>query len=91
MAKRIDILFGSRIDESGAKKDIQRIKTIFKSYDLKIVPQIDNSVLKEFQRNLKVTIDEATKLKTLTSGFTQNGVKYSVTQKESSANQEMQR
>lgn len=87
MAKRIDILFGSRIDESGAKKDIQRIKTIFKSSDLKIVPQIDNSVLKEFQRNLKVTIDEATKLKTLTSGFTQNGVKYSVTQKESSANQ----
>ena len=72
MAKRIDILFGSRIDESGAKKDIQRIKTIFKSSDLKIVPQIDNSVLKEFQRNLKVTIDEATKLKTLTSGFTQN-------------------
>lgn len=87
MAKRIDILFGSRIDESGAKKDIQRIKTIFKSSDLKIVPQIDNSVLKEFQRNLKVTIDEATKLKTLTSGFTQNGVKYSVTQKESAANQ----
>lgn len=87
MAKRIDILFGSRIDESGAKKDIQRIKTIFKSSDLKIVPQIDNGVLKEFQRNLKVTIDEATKLKTLTSGFTQNGVKYSVTQKESSANQ----
>lgn len=87
MAKRIDILFGSRIDESGAKKDIQRIKTIFKSSDLKIVPQIDNSVLKEFQRNLKVTIDEATKLKTLTSDFTQNGVKYSVTQKESSANQ----
>ena len=87
MAKRIDILFGSRIDESGAKKDIQRIKTIFKSSDLKIVPQIDNSVLKEFQRNLKITIDEATKLKTLTSGFTQNGVKYSVTQKESSANQ----
>ena len=87
MAKRIDILFGSRIDESGAKKDIQRIKTIFKSSDLKIVPQIDNSVLKEFQRNLKVTIDKATKLKTLTSGFTQNGVKYSVTQKESSANQ----
>lgn len=87
MAKRIDILFGSRIDESGAKKDIQRIKTIFKSSDLKIVPQIDNSVLKDFQRNLKVTIDEATKLKTLTSGFTQNGVKYSVTQKESSANQ----
>lgn len=87
MAKRIDILFGSRIDESGAKKDIQRIKTIFKSSDLKIVPQIDNSVLKEFQRNLKVTIDEATKLKTLTSGFMQNGVKYSVTQKESSANQ----
>lgn len=87
MAKRIDILFGSRIDESGAKKDIQRIKTIFKSSDLKIVPQIDNSVLKEFQRNLKVTIDEATKLKTLTSGFTQNGAKYSVTQKESSANQ----
>lgn len=87
MAKRIDILFGSRIDESGAKKDIQRIKTIFKSSDLKIVPQIDNSVLKEFQRNLKVTIDEATKLKTLTSGFTQNGVKYSVTQKESYANQ----
>lgn len=87
MAKRIDILFGSRIDESGAKKDIQRIKTIFKSSDLKIVPQIDNSVLKEFQRNLKVTIDEATKLKTLTSGFTQNGVKYSVTQKESATNQ----
>ena len=87
MAKRIDILFGSRIDESGAKKDIERIKTIFKASDLKIVPQVDNSMLKEFQKNLKVTIDEATKLKTLTSSFTQGGVKYNVSQRESSRGQ----
>lgn len=87
MAKRIDILFGSRIDESGAKKDIERIQTIFKSAGLKIVPQFDNTTLKEFQKNLKVTIDEATKLRTLTSSFTQGGIKYDISQRESSRGQ----
>lgn len=87
MAKRIDILFGSRIDESGAKKDIERIQTIFKSAGLKIVPQFDNTTLKEFQKNLKVTIDEATKLRTLTSSFTQGGIRYDISQRESSRGQ----
>lgn len=87
MAKRIDILFGSRIDESGAKKDIERIQTIFKSAGLEIVPQFDNTTLKEFQKNLKVTIDEATKLRTLTSSFTQGGIKYDISQRESSRGQ----
>jgi TP901 family phage tail tape measure protein len=87
VAKRIDILFGSRIDESGAKKDIERIQTIFKSAGLKIVPQFDNTTLKEFQKNLKVTIDEATKLRTLTSSFTQGGIKYDISQRESSRGQ----
>ena len=81
MAKRIDILFGSHVDDSGAISDIKSIQKSFKN--LKITPKIDDSFLQQFQKTLKIVKDEATKLNTLTATASSNGITYNITQKQS--------
>ena len=81
MAKRIDIIFGSHVDDSGAISDIKSIQKSFKN--LKITPKIDDSFLQQFQKTLKIVKDEATKLNTLTATASSNGITYNITQKQS--------
>ena len=81
MAKRIDIVFGSSVDSSGALNDVKSFQKSIK--DLKIKPQIDDSFVKEFQKNLKIIKDEQTKLNTLTSTASSNGISYNITQRQS--------
>ena len=85
MAKRIDIVFGSRIDDSGAIEDIKAIQKSFKG--LKITPKIDDSFIKQFEKTLKVIKDEETKLKTLSATASSGGVTYNITQKQSKNHQ----
>lgn len=83
MAKRIDIVFGSKIDETGIKTDIKQIEKTFQKLNLKINPEFDESAIKQMQKNLKIVTDEATKLSSLTTSFSQGGVKYDVSQTQS--------
>lgn len=87
MATKFSLLFDAKINEQSKKNEINKFKTAFKQADLKISPKIDDGALKQLEKNLKTTINEATKLSTLTSSFKQGGVKYNVSQQETSKGQ----
>lgn len=87
MPTRIDIVFGSKVDDSGAKHDIKEIQNMFSSKAFVFKPDIDEKALNQLKKNIRVTIDEATKLKTITTKFTQNRTTYSLTQKETAPNE----
>lgn len=87
MAKRIDVIFGSKIDDAGALEDLKKVQMKISKSDIEIKPTLDDSSIKQFQKNLNITIDKVTKLKKLTSSFVSNGAYYNVTQQQSKNHQ----
>lgn len=81
MSNRIDILFGSSVDSSGAEKDISQIKKAFNKSQIEIKPIVDDSSIKQLEKNLKIVEDKAKNIKIGSSSFTQDDVAYNISQK----------
>lgn len=81
-SKRFSILFESQVDTSTAEKNIKDIQKLFEKTKLEVTPKYNDSVFKQIQKNLKESVSDATKLKSIVSSFKANGNTYAITQQQ---------
>lgn len=87
MANNFSIIFNGKFNQQSIDNEIKKLQTGLSQSNLSVTPKIDSATIKQMQNSFKVMIDDATKLKTITSEFMQNGMKYVLTQKENSSGQ----